>query len=508
MDAYYKPIALIGQGTYGNVYKCRIQLDQSQWDTDDGDGVVAVKKFRKAGAGVDCHRRSKCHRELAMVQLLSENPQCVHIVKLLDHFFTKGGKLCLVFEHIDKTLLQLIQQHPRGMDEKSAKRLMWQLLLGVKELHDQNIIHRDIKPENVLVDKQGVVRLCDFGFARHCPELYGTLPGCRAGHQGDGDDASEEMTRYVSTRWYRAPELLLRSSSYDTSIDVWAIGCLLIELLTGRPAFAGDTDLHVLSSIISCMGETPPGCQDMNDTLVVQAKKRRARMDEDTRRLKSWLETSSSHARDFVKCCLAVCPNDRATVDTLLEHAWFMTDRKEWDTPDFTSSIACAISRTQSIEAMTLACKRLRTATAKQAPHRRRQSMKETSVRFYAKQTPPSSSLMSHEAKNLIKHAYYTPQVQQRDVITRAREETPSVSRVLDTPGELPSQTWIRAQRTPKPLNIPLSSLHSPIKPDEHGLGNSPNPPGPGDDQQQTRLNGKGTSSLSKLGSIFQKFFK
>eukprot|EP00889_Picochlorum_renovo_P001652 jgi/Picre1/28682/NNA_004082.t1 len=77
MDAYYKPIALIGQGTYGNVYKCRIQLDQSQWDTDDGDGVVAVKKFRKAGAGVDCQRRSKCHRELAMVQLLSENPQCV-----------------------------------------------------------------------------------------------------------------------------------------------------------------------------------------------------------------------------------------------------------------------------------------------------------------------------------------------------------------------------------------------------------------------------------------------
>lgn len=514
MQAYYKPVALIGQGTYGNVYKCRIQLDHTQWDQDDG--VVAVKKFRKAGAGVDWQRGgrgSKCHRELAMVQLLSGNPGCVHIVKLLDHFFTKGGKLCLVFEHIDKTLLQVIQQHPRGMNEKSAKRLVWQLLLGVKELHDRNIMHRDLKPENVLVDKHGVVRLCDFGFARHCPVPYGNLSGCQA-DQGkvmaspaqEGDDESEEMTRYVSTRWYRAPELLLRCSSYDTSIDVWAIGCLVIELLTGRPAFAGDTDLHVLSSIISCMGETPPAFQDMKNILVAQAKKRLVSMDGDTMRLKSWLETSPSHARDFVKRCLAVHPNDRATVDTLLEHAWFMADRKGWDTPDFTSSIEGAMSRTQSIEALTLACKRLRTATAKQAPHRRRQSLKETSGRYCAKQSP-SSSLMSHEAKNLIKHAYYTPQVQQKD-ITRAREETPSVSQVLDTPGGLPSQPWTLAQRTPKPLNIPLSSLHSPIKPDVHNLGDTPNPPGPGDDQQQIRHGKSTSSSLSKLGNIFQKFFK
>lgn len=499
MQAYYKPIALIGQGTYGNVYKCRIQLDQNQRDRDDG--VVAVKKFRKAGAGVDCQRggrEHKCHRELAMVQLLSGNPHCVHVVKLLDYFFTKGGKLCLVFEHIDKTMLQLIQRHPRGMNEKSAKRLVWQVLRGVKELHDRNIIHRDIKPENVLVDTHGVVRLCDFGFARFC-----RVENSSESKAGEGDGESDEMTRYVSTRWYRSPELLMRSSSYDSSIDVWAIGCLVIELLTGRPAFAGDTDLHVLCSIINCMGEIPPVFEDVSKTLIIQAKKRLGSMDEDTMQLKSWLERSPSYARDFIRRCLAVHPSSRATVDELLEHEWLITDREGWDTLDFTSSIESALSRTQSIEAMTMACKRLRTATAKKAPHRRRQSLKETTVRYNSKQTP-SSSLMSHEAKHLIKHAYYTPQVQPRDIASRAWEETPSVSRVLDTPGGLPSQTWILAQRTPKPLNIPLSSLHSSTKPDENS---PPYHSGPQGDQQQTQQ-AKATSSLSKLGNIIQKFFK
>jgi cyclin-dependent kinase-like len=95
-------------------------------------------------------------------------------------------------------------------------------------------MHRDIKPENLLISSNGVIKLCDFGFAR-------------------GTKSSERnflYTDYVSTRWYRAPELLVGDASYTTSVDVWAIGCIFAELFNGLPLFPGDSDLHTLQLIM------------------------------------------------------------------------------------------------------------------------------------------------------------------------------------------------------------------------------------------------------------------
>lgn len=98
------------------------------------------------------------------------------------------------------------------------------------------IIHRDVKPENVLVSSQGVVKLCDFGFAR-------LVSG-----------QNEPYTEYVATRWYRAPELLVSDSHYGPPVDVWAIGCLFSEMMTGEPLLPGDSDVDQLYHTVKMFG--------------------------------------------------------------------------------------------------------------------------------------------------------------------------------------------------------------------------------------------------------------
>lgn len=93
-------------------------------------------------------------------------------------------------------------------------------------------MHRDIKPENMLLSKNGVLKICDFGFAR-------TL------NKSD----NHKFTDYVSTRWYRAPELLVGDSNYSKAVDVWAIGCIFVELVTGQPLFSGDSDYEMLKLV-------------------------------------------------------------------------------------------------------------------------------------------------------------------------------------------------------------------------------------------------------------------
>lgn len=146
----------------------------------------------------------------------------------------------LVFEYVQSNLLQLIEDSGNGMDENEARKIMYQLLSATDYIHTLNVIHRDIKPENILISSNGVVKLSDFGFAR-------TL---------SAPDA--KYTDYVSTRWYRSPELLVGDTQYGRPCDIWAIGCLLAEMLTSKPLFPGESDIDQLYHIVRCLGSLSP----------------------------------------------------------------------------------------------------------------------------------------------------------------------------------------------------------------------------------------------------------
>jgi len=230
----YEILGVVGEGAYGVVLKCR--------NKETGE-IVAVKKFKESDD--DEIVRKTTLREVKMLRALRQE----NIVNLKEAFRRKQ-KLYLVFEYVEKTLLEILEEHPRGLDAEAVRCYVHQLVRATHWCHSHGIIHRDIKPENLLVAAAGAsapgaagppsvgrLKLCDFGFARPLPPHPGVA-----------------ITDYVSTRWYRSPELLLGSSHYGKEVDMWAIGCIMAELIDGAPLFPGESDLDQLYVVQRMLG--------------------------------------------------------------------------------------------------------------------------------------------------------------------------------------------------------------------------------------------------------------
>ncbi|XP_019390629.1 PREDICTED: cyclin-dependent kinase-like 3 isoform X6 [Crocodylus porosus] len=212
----YDNLGKVGEGSYGMVIKCKHK---------ETGQIVAIKIFyEKPEKSVN----KTAMREIKFLkQFHHEN-----LVNLIEVFRQKK-KNHLVFEFIDHTVLDELQCYSHGLDNKRLKRYLFQIFRAVGYLHSNNIIHRDIKPENVLVSQNGIVKLCDFGFARTL-----AAPG-------------DIYTDYVATRWYRAPELVLKDTVYGKPVDIWAIGCMIIEMATGNPYLPSSSDLDLLHKIVT-----------------------------------------------------------------------------------------------------------------------------------------------------------------------------------------------------------------------------------------------------------------
>lgn len=156
---------------------------------------VAIKKFKEGDENE--HVKKIAMREIRMLKLMRHH----NVVSLLE-FFQRKGRLHLIFEYVDNTVLDYIERSPQGLDPSTVKKFMFQLLEALKYCHTHNVVHRDLKPENLLVSNKGVLKLCDFGFARQLNSRAGAY------------------TDYVSTRWYRAPELLVGENHYGKPIDI------------------------------------------------------------------------------------------------------------------------------------------------------------------------------------------------------------------------------------------------------------------------------------------------
>eukprot|EP00123_Amoebidium_parasiticum_P001422 comp12503_c0_seq1/m.7461 comp12503_c0_seq1/g.7461 ORF comp12503_c0_seq1/g.7461 comp12503_c0_seq1/m.7461 type:complete len:296 (-) comp12503_c0_seq1:468-1355(-) len=235
MDKYRK-LEKVGSGTYGVVYKAK--------NKETGE-TVALKKIKLEGddEGVP----STAIREVsALMELQHQN-----IVKLLD-VVCENARLLLVFEYLDQDLKKYIDTAPpSGFTPAHVKSFMWQLLQGLHFCHSRRMLHRDLKPQNLLLDKEGNLKLADFGLAR----AFGIpLP---------------QYTHEVLTLWYRAPEILLGGKKYSTPVDIWSVGCIFAELANRRPLFPGDSEIDQLFRVFKVLGtpneETWPGVSELPD---------------------------------------------------------------------------------------------------------------------------------------------------------------------------------------------------------------------------------------------------
>ncbi|KAF9602043.1 hypothetical protein IFM89_024800 [Coptis chinensis] len=229
MDAFEK-LEKVGEGTYGKVYRAR--------EKSTGK-IVALKKTRlhEDEEGVP----PTTLREISILRMLSLDPS---VVRLLDvkQAQNKEGKivLYLVFEYMDtdlKKFMRSFRNKGEIIPPQTIKNLMYQLCKGVSFCHGHGVLHRDLKPHNLLMDpKTMMLKIADLGLARAF-----TLP-------------MKKYTHEILTLWYRAPEVLLGATQYSTPVDIWSVGCIFAELITGKAIFPGDSELQQLLHIFRLLG--------------------------------------------------------------------------------------------------------------------------------------------------------------------------------------------------------------------------------------------------------------
>ena len=227
----------LGEGTFGVVYRAK--------DLRTGE-ILALKRTRleSEDEGVP----SSAVREIALLHELKHR----NIVNLKDQLHNEKA-LYLVFEFLDLDLRHLMdnieRENRRRMDPDLVRSYMYQLLCGVAHCHSHRVLHRDLKPQNILLNREGHLKVADFGLGRAF-----SIP-IRA------------YTHEVVTLWYRAPEILMGAPQYSTAIDMWSCGCIMAEMASLKALFPGDCDYGQLCEIFRVFGKPTeaqwPGVSDL-----------------------------------------------------------------------------------------------------------------------------------------------------------------------------------------------------------------------------------------------------
>ena len=293
MKNKYEVLGIVGEGAYGIVYKCL---------NKETNKYVAVKKFKETQ---DKLVQKTMKRELAMLQMLHHE----NVVEFQESFVSKGN-FFLVFEYVEKNLLEVLEESPRGLSPKLIRSLVFQMCKAVDYLHKNNMIHRDVKPENLLIDENLNLKLCDFGFARKVK-------------LNKNNNNIDTMTDYVATRWYRSPELLLSGGIYGPEVDYWAIGCIMGELADGNPMFPGEDEVDQLDCIIKILGNLPESLVNMYYENPIYNGKELLKIKKPETLEKRYLGILSPTAIDFMKGLLELDPSKRLSGENVFKHKYF-----------------------------------------------------------------------------------------------------------------------------------------------------------------------------------------
>ncbi|KAE8389166.1 mitogen-activated protein kinase mpkC [Aspergillus alliaceus] len=290
----YANVQPVGLGAFGLVCSAYDQITQQH---------VAVKKMMNPFANSAIAKRT--YREVKLLkQLRHEN-----LIGLCDIFISPLEDIYLVTELLGADLSRLLGARP--LDNKFAQYFMYQIMRGLKYIHSAGVIHRDLKPSNLLVNENCDLKICDFGLARV---------------------QEPHMTGYVSTRYYRAPEIMLTWQRYDNMVDIWSAGCILAEMLRGKPLFPGKDHINQFYLITEILGHPPPEVVQKvtsgNTQRVVNSLPRR-----EPRPLKEVFEGYDSDAISLLEQLLLFDSDKRLTAENALKHSYLAAYHDPDDEP-------------------------------------------------------------------------------------------------------------------------------------------------------------------------------
>lgn len=293
----YKRVQQVGEGTYGKVYKAQNTL------TSD---YVALKRLR-----LESEREGfpiTAMREIKLLQSF-DHPNVVNLLEMM----VEHNQIFMVFDYLDHDLTGLLTHPDLKMQEPHRKYIFRQLMEGLHYLHKKQIIHRDIKGSNILLDSTGRLKIADFGLAR-------TMKLVRPGE-------SPDYTNRVITIWYRPPELLLGATDYGREVDIWGVGCLLVELYSKVAVFQGYDELGQLCKIFNIMGtptiEEWPSIENLPWFEILKPKVNCAGLF-----AKQYQSSMLPQGFDLACKLLALNPQNRLSTLEALRHAYFTDEPK------------------------------------------------------------------------------------------------------------------------------------------------------------------------------------
>nr|VDC92250.1 unnamed protein product [Brassica oleracea] len=282
----------IGQGTYSNVFRaCEVSTGR----------VMALKKIRVQNFETENIRFIA--REIMILRRL-DHPNIMKLEGIIAS--RNSNSMYFVFDYMEHDLEGLCTSPDIQFTEAQIKCYMQQLIWGVEHCHLRGIMHRDIKAANILVNNKGVLKLADFGLANIVTPRN-----------------KNQLTSRVVTLWYRAPELLMGSTSYSLSVDLWSVGCVFAEILTGRPLLKGRTEIEQLHKIYKLCGSPNEDLWEKNK-LHPQTKMFKTQHQYEGC-LRERFEEFPKTAINLLENLLSIDPQKRGTASSALMSEYFNT---------------------------------------------------------------------------------------------------------------------------------------------------------------------------------------
>jgi len=299
----YDIITKLGKGAYGIVWKAVDKRTKH---------VVALKKCFDAFRNATDAQRT--FREVMYLQELAGHENIIRLHNIIRA--ENDRDIYLVFEYMETDLHAVIRA---GILEEVHKQyIIYQLLKSLYYMHTAELIHRDIKPSNLLLNSDCHAKLCDFGLCRSVSEMSSA--------------SAPVLTDYVATRWYRAPEILLGSTRYTKAVDMWAVGCILGEMIVGRPIFPGNSTMNQLERVLELTGK--PSAEDVASikspfaaTMIEGVSAIRAKP------LAEFFPGASAEALDLINKTMQFNPDKRLTAYECLRHPYVAAFHNEADEP-------------------------------------------------------------------------------------------------------------------------------------------------------------------------------